>query len=154
MRPRFLTGVLTCADPRIDPAHFLGLELGDAVVMRNLGGRVDAGIEREMSILSAMTKMLLGPDAPPLHLAIVHHTDCGMERFASVEAQARLGRATGIDAHTIDELAIADHDHSFAADVDRLRRSPVVPNRTLVSCHLYDVHSGTLTQVRAPAPLA
>ncbi len=65
--------VLTCLDARVDPAHLFGLELGDAVVMRNIGGRVTDEIIEQIAILRALA-VALGGEAS-LEVAIVHHTD-------------------------------------------------------------------------------
>ena len=81
--PRRPTIVLTCVDSRVDPAHFLGLELGDTLVLRNSGGRVTDDVEQGVALLSGMTRLVAGDRAPRLSLAIVHHTDCGLERIAA-----------------------------------------------------------------------
>ena len=81
--PRFNTMLLTCADARIDPAHFLGLQLGEAVVMRNAGARVTDGIVQEVGILWTLAARMAGEQFAGMGLAIIHHTDCGMERLAN-----------------------------------------------------------------------
>ena len=74
--PRLSTLVLTCLDSRVDPAHFFGLQLGDAVVMRNIGGRVTDGVIEQIAILRALAGLVGGG---ALEVAIVHHTDCGAQ---------------------------------------------------------------------------
>ena len=148
-RPRFWTVVLTCADARTDPAHFLGLEPGDAIVLRTLGGRVTDGVEEELALLSALARRM-APDAPPVHLVLVHHTDCGMQSIASPEAVAMVSEATGIAVDALRHRAIHDHEQSLADDLERLRRSPLVPNALIVSAHLHDLASGELREVVAP----
>ncbi len=61
--PRRSTIILTCADSRVDPAHFLGLELGDTLVLRNSGGRVTDNVEQDVALLSGMTRLVAGDRA-------------------------------------------------------------------------------------------
>ena len=150
IRPRLSTVVLTCLDARVDPAHFLGLELGDALVLRNAGGRVTADVERDLAIVWALVSQMAGGGPPPIELAIVHHTDCGMERFADPERRKLLSRGSGVDEGERKALAISDHETSLVNDIERLRRSKLVPGALVVSGHLYDVKTGTMRQVVGP----
>jgi carbonic anhydrase len=84
------TFVLTCADARVDPAHFLGLELGDALVFRNAGGRVTDDIELELSILWTFAAHRMGESFQGFSLVIIQHTDCGFERLSNPETVAAL----------------------------------------------------------------
>ncbi len=151
--PRHRTIVLTCLDSRVDPAHFLGLELGDALVMRNTGGRVTDDVEQGVALLLGMTRLVAGDRAPGLSLAIVHHTDCGLERIAAPGPRQALSQRTGLEPAVLETLAISDHEASFMADIERLRASDLVPSELEVSAHLYDVTSGQMTQVVSPARL-
>ncbi len=151
--PRRSTIVLTCVDSRVDPAHFLGLELGDALVLRNTGGRVTDDVEQGVALLWGMGRLVGGDRAPGLSLAIVHHTDCGLERIAAPGPRQALGQSTGLEPEVLETLAISDHEASLRADIDRLRASDLVPSELEVSAHLYDVTSGQMTQVVSPARL-
>ncbi|MEE8294606.1 MAG: carbonic anhydrase [Sphingomonadales bacterium] len=153
IKPRHPTIVLTCLDARVDPAHFLGLELGETLVLRNAGGRVTEDVEQNLALLSGMMGMMAGGKTPPLSLAIVHHTDCGVERIAAPEQRQALGKISGLKPEVLERMAISDHDASFKDDIERLRASELVPSDLEVSTHLYDVTSGKMTQVAAPAPL-
>src|SRR3954470_1386054 len=73
--------VVTCLDPRVDPAHFLGLELSDAMVVRNVGGRVTAEVIQDVAFISQIAENAL-PDGPLLEVAVIHHTQCGAGAFA------------------------------------------------------------------------
>ena len=86
IRPKLSTVVLTCLDARVDPAHFLGLEPGEILVLRNAGGRVTQDVERDVTFLWTLAAQMDG-GTPDLSLAIIHHTDCGVERLASTEAR-------------------------------------------------------------------
>src|SRR5215470_2006697 len=81
--------VIGCLDSRVDPSHVLGLELGEAVVTRNIGGRVTPAVLRSFGLLA---KLRQGnpddaPAAGPPHLTILHHTDCGIKRLAAFPDQ-------------------------------------------------------------------
>lgn len=151
--PRFSTMVLTCADGRVDPAHFLGLELGDALVFRNAGARVTHDIELELGILWTLASALRGDQFQGLKLAIIHHTDCGFERLANPKLANLVINKLAVDRAEIDALAIPDHAQCIHEDIERLRRSPLVPRQLVVSGHLYDVADGHVREVVPPTAL-
>ena len=151
--PRFSTMVLTCGDARIDPAHFLGLELGDVFVFRNAGARISRELELELGILWTMASKMVGDDFRGFGLAIIHHTDCGHERLANPELQNALRHRLGVEQTEIEGLANADHTKAIHDDIERLRRSPLVPKALVVSGHIYNVEDGIVREVVAPAPL-
>ena len=107
--PRRPTMVLTCVDSRVDPAHFLGLELGDTLVLRNSGGRVTDDVEQSVALLLGMARLVAGAGAPAFSLAIVHHTDCGLEKIAAPGPRQALGQNTGLEPGVLETLAISDH---------------------------------------------
>ena len=148
--PRLSTLVLTCLDSRVDPAHLFGLELGDAVVMRNIGGRVTDDVIEQIAILRALAGLVGGG---ALEVAIVHHTDCGASRFANPEVRQRLGEASGTGEPAIERLAITDPQISVAEDVDRLRAAPILPDDLVVAGYVYDVTDGHVHEASAPASL-
>ena len=147
IQPRFRQLVLSCVDARADPAHYLGLEPGDALVMRTLGGRVTDGAEEDIAVLANLMTAIGGPDGPRLDVLIVHHTDCGLERLADEGRRTKLSQMSGIDEGVFEALAIHDHDAALEADVLRLRNSKILPDSVTVSGHLYHHASGTLTEV-------
>lgn len=153
IRPRLSTFVLTCLDARVDPARFLGLELGDAVVMRNAGGRVTEGVLRDLAVGGFLAANLPGDSAMKPELAVVHHTDCGMSRLANPEAQRLLGEKLGIDPAEVATIAITDPTQSVRSDIERLRRAPSVPDSLVVAGFVYDVLTGLLSVVEEPGPL-
>ncbi len=87
-------------DARVQPERLLGLEPGDAHVLRNAGGRASDDALRSL----ALSAHLLGTR----HVAVVHHTDCGQLRFSNEELRARLAAEAGIDASGVDFLPFAD----------------------------------------------
>ena len=144
--PRLSTLIVTCLDARVDPAHLFGLELGDAVVMRNIGGRVTDEVIEHIAILRALA-VFAGGGA--LEVAIVHHTDCGASRFANPEVRQRLGQAAGTGEAAIERLAIADPHTSVAEDLDRLRAAPILPDDLVVAGYVYDVTDGHVHEVHS-----
>ncbi len=152
IQPRFGQLVLSCVDARTDPAHYLGLESGDALVMRTLGGRVTDGAEQDIAVLASLMTAIGGPDGPGLDVLIVHHTDCGLERLADEGRRSKLSQMSGIDESVFDALAIHDHDAALEADVLRLRGSKILPESGPVSGYLYHHASGTLTEA-APSTM-
>ena len=150
--PRLSTLVLTCVDARVDPAHILGLELGDAAVMRNIGGRVTDDVVEHIAILQALVGLVAGGSAA-LEVAIVHHTDCGASRFANPQFRQRLGQAAGTGEAAIETLAITDPQTSVAEDLDRLRAAPTLPDELVVAGYVYDVTDGHVREAFAPASL-
>ncbi len=151
--PKFSTFILTCVDARIDPAHFLGLELGDALVFRNAGGRVTDDLELDLGILWMLGSRLSGENSGGFSIAIVQHTDCGLERLANPEFAAALSKWLGVKQAQIDGLANTEHAQRIREDIERLRKSPLVPNEMVVSGHIYHVEDGTIEEAVAAATL-
>lgn len=149
--PKLRTVILTCGDARVDPAHILGLELGDAVVIRNNGGRVTPAVVEEIATLSFMVAQMEGGEPGLFELVLMQHTQCGAERFADPKLQSALREKTGID---VSSVAIADHELSLREDVERLRNAPEVPGYIVVSGFIYDVQHGHVREVIAPVALA
>ena len=145
--PRHQAMILTCMDGRIDPAHLLQLDLGDALVLRNGGGRVSDDVVHEVAFIGAVTDMMLGDDAPPFEVAIVHHTGCGTGLLADPGFRATLADATGVTDDELAHQAVVDPEATVRADVERLRRHPARPHRALVSGHVYDVETGVITTI-------
>ena len=77
--PNLRLFVITCLDPRVDPAHFLGLGLGDAMVVRNVGGRVTPEVVNDVAFIGQLAEGML-PDGPLFEVAVIHHTQCGSRR--------------------------------------------------------------------------
>lgn len=148
--PKLRSVVLACGDARVDPAHILGLGLGDAVVIRNNGGRVTRAVVEEIATLAFMVAKMDGPERGPFELIIMHHTQCGAERFTSLEFQHALKQHIGVD---VASMAIADHEQSLRDDIERLRGAPEVPGYIVVSGLIYDVKHGSIREAIAPAPL-
>ena len=144
--PARRVAILTCMDARIHPAKALGLEIGDAHIIRNAGGRASDDAIRSLIISSR----LLGTT----EFAVIHHTDCGMLAFTNGDLHAKLKEETGEDASAIDFLPFADLEQSVRDDVDRIVQTPFIDPSIEVSGYIYDVHTGAVEQVVAPVAAA
>ncbi len=153
--PRLSTIILTCVDARVDPAHLFGLGLGDAVVIRNAGGRITLAVMRDLGILSVLGATANPPGTSPMQpqLVVIHHTDCGMSRLANPAIQGQVAKRLGLSVDEVSAMAISDPAKSVQDDVERLRHTPGTPDQLVVSGFVYDVSNGTIKQVVPPAPL-
>ena len=147
--PRLRLFVVTCLDPRVDPAHFLGLSLGDAVVVRNKGGRVTPEVINDVAFIGQIAENVV-PDGPLFEVAVIHHTQCGSAALADDTFRGRYAERIGADETTLREQAILDPAATARRDVERLRSAHAIPERVAVSGHVYDVVTG-LVQTVVPA---
>ena len=139
MPPARHVAVLTCMDARLHPARFLGLELGDAHVIRNAGGRASDDAIRSLVI----SQQLLGTNT----VVVIHHTDCGMLTFSNADLRGKLKQELNADAEHIDFLPFKDLEQSVRDDVATIKNSPLIPKDVEVSGFIYDVKSGRLSPV-------
>ena len=150
IKPRLSTLIVGCVDSRVDPAHLLGLDPGDAVVMRNVGGRVTDEVIEHIKILQTLGTMMMGVD---MDVALIHHTGCGASLFTMPQVAESLTEALRADSCVIDSLAIADPVESIHTDIERLRAAEILPDEMLVAGYVYDVDNGQLEEIVAPAAL-
>ena len=146
--------VLTCMDHRIDPAHILGIDLGDALVLRNIGGRVNDEVILDIAFIAALTENLFGDQAPPFEVAVIHHTECGSAFLADDEFRHSFANRIGVSEQGLATRAVTDPSESILADVEKLLASRLVPSRVSVSGHVYDVSTGLVTTTAAPVETA
>jgi carbonic anhydrase len=144
--PNLRLFVITCLDPRVDPAHFLGLKLSDAVVVRNVGGRVTAEAINDVAFIGQIAENLL-PDGPLFEVAVIHHTQCGAGALADDAFRHRYAERIGAEESALREHAVIDPAATVTHDVERLRSAPAVSPRVAVSGHIYDVLTGLVNTV-------
>jgi carbonic anhydrase len=144
--PRILR-VLGCVDSRVDPAHVLGLDLGEALVMRNIGGRVTPAVLRSWGLLAKLGQRNPddAPETGPPHLAILHHTDCGIKQLAAFPEQ--LAEFFEIPVAELDTKAVSDPHAAVRIDVEIARRT--LPSGLVISGLVYDTETG-LVEVVVP----
>ena len=118
--PRLRLFVITCLDPRVDPAHFLGLSLGDAVVVRNVGGRVTPEVINDVAFIGQMAETALA-DGPLFEVAVIHHTQCGSGALADGTFRRRYAERIGAPESPLRQHAVLDPAATVTRDVERLR---------------------------------
>lgn len=143
--------VLGCVDSRVDPSQVLGLELGEAVVMRNIGGRVTPAVLRSWATLAKLGQAggdgQSGDGRP--HLVVLHHTDCGIKRLAAYPEL--LAEFFEIPVGDLDTKMVSDPHAAVRIDVDIARRT--LPAGLQVSGVVYDTQTG-LVEVVVPPSMA
>ncbi len=147
--PNLRLFVITCLDPRVDPAHFLGLGLGDALVVRNVGGRVTPEVVDDVAFIGQLAEHVL-PGGPLFEVAVIHHTQCGTGALADDRFRRRYAERIGAEESTLREHAVLDPAATVIRDVERVRSAPAISPRVAVSGHVYDVVTG-LVQTIVPA---
>lgn len=132
--------VLTCMDTRLDPLSMLGLELGDAHIMRNAGARVTEDVLRSL-LLSQRT---LGTR----EVMIIHHTDCGVFVEDQQAVRDRISEAVGHETTvSVELLTFTDEVGAVTADVEAVREWGFSHPDTVVRGFIYDVDSGQLREI-------
>ncbi len=130
--------IVACMDARLAPFALLGLQEGDAHVIRNAGGAVTPDVIRSLAI----SQRLLGTE----EIMLIHHTGCGMLTFRDDEFRAQLEQETGVrpdwPAETFSDLE-ADVRQSIA----RIKASPFIPRKDVVRGFVYEVETGRLREV-------
>ena len=130
--------VVACMDARLNVYALLGLEEGQAHVIRNAGGVVTDDVIRSLAI----SQHLLGTR----EVLLIHHTDCGMLTFTDDEVKADLEAATGLRPHFALE-AFGDLERDIRQSIARIKHSPFVAHKDSIRGFVYDVHTGALQEV-------
>lgn len=153
IRPRMPMIIVTCLDARVDPAHFLGLELGDALVVRNAGGRITPAVLQDLVILGVLAATVPGPSGMQLELVVIQHTDCGLARLADPATRQMAAERLSLMEEEVAAMAITDPAASVRREIERLRATAGTPDQMVVSGYVYDVADGSVGQIVPPAPL-
>ncbi|HST17702.1 MAG TPA: carbonic anhydrase [Gaiellaceae bacterium] len=138
MPPAKGVAVLACMDARLNVYGLLGLEEGDAHVIRNAGGVVTADEIRSLAI----SQRLLGTT----EIILIHHTDCGMLTFSDDDFRAQVQKDTGIKPEWAAE-AFDDLEGDVRQSIARIKANPFIPHKKSVRGFVYDVHTGRLDEV-------
>ena len=143
--------VIGCADMRVDPAHVLGIKPGEAVVIRNIGGRITPGLLEELGMLGRIGEVAGNNPGGggEFHLVVLQHTDCGITRLAG--DPVLLTHYFQIQEQELKAKAVMDPRAAVAVDVALLRAIPALPGEWLVSGLVYDVATGLVEIVVPPA---
>ena len=138
--PARKVAVLACMDARLNPYHLLGLQDGDAHIIRNAGGVVTDDEIRSLSI----SQRLLGTE----EIILIHHTDCGMLTFTDDEFKRSVQDDVGIKPEWAAE-AFPDLDEDVRQSIARIQASPFIPRKDSVRGFVYEVETGRLREVDA-----
>jgi len=130
--------IVACMDARLSPYTMLGLNEGDAHVIRNAGGVVTDDEIRSLAI----SQRLLGTE----EIMLIHHTDCGMLTFTDDDFKQTIYEDTGIKPQWAAE-SFADLDEDVRQSIGRIKSSPFIPNKDVVRGFVYDVETGKLREV-------
>jgi carbonic anhydrase len=130
--------ILACMDARVNPYGILGLQEGDAHVIRNAGGVVTDDEIRSLAI----SQRLLATE----EIILIHHTDCGMLTFTDDAFKADIEADTGIKPQWAAE-AFPDLDADVRQSIARIKASPFIPNKDSVRGFIYEVETGKLREV-------
>jgi carbonic anhydrase len=140
--------ILTCIDPRVDPAQVFGLQLGDAIVARTVGGRVTPAVIQDLAWISYLHETKT-PDADWFDLAVMHHTDCGSGLFADDDLRHGFA-ARGFNDAELAALAVLDPATTVPCDVNKIINAPQVSAAIKVSGYSYDIKTGLVTTIVPP----
>jgi carbonic anhydrase len=145
--------IIGCADMRVDPADILGIKPGEAVVMRNIGGRITPGLLEELGLLGRIGEVAgqVPGGGGEFHIIVLQHTDCGITRLAS--DPALLTRYFQIQERELKTKSVSDPREAVAVDVAALRAIHALPGEWLISGLAYDVATGLVEIIVPPAPI-
>jgi carbonic anhydrase len=143
--------ILSCVDPRVEPAIVLGAQLGEAAVIRNIGGRITPATLRTLALLATIARSNGAQPGPGWQLIVVHHTDCGISQLA--DHPDLLAAELGTTPDALDRQTLTDPRASLDADLTALHTNPLLPRGLIVSGLLYDTTTGRLEAVIAPSTL-
>ena len=142
--------MIGCLDPRIEPAHVLGLELGDAPVIRNVGGRVTPAVLQILDLLALGFPAQIGA-REKMDLVVLQHVECGITRMQG--GPGALAAYFGIAESELADKAVGDPRAAVAVDVAVLTAHPGITQAYTVSGLVYDVATGTV-EIVVPAQVA
>lgn len=138
VRPSLRLAIVTCMDSRLDVFAALGLEDGQAHILRNAGGVITDDVIRSL----ALSQRRLGTE----EILLIHHTDCGLQLITDDGFRAELQQATGMaPAFAIESFTDVDED--VRQSIARVQHSPFLPHRDRVRGFVYDVDTGALREI-------
>ncbi|BBD97017.1 carbonic anhydrase [Sphingobium amiense] len=152
MLPYEKTVIIGCVDPRVDPADLFDLKTGEAVVIRNVGGRINTALLETMAILRTVAGVAGKPIGDGWNLIVLHHTDCGIIP-AHKHAPELLAKHLNVTTQELEQMAIDDPYEAVRLDVAALKANPNLPAGFMVSGVVYDVADGKVETIVPPTRL-
>ena len=144
--------LITCIDPRVEPAAIVGSQLGEAIVARNVGGRVTPALIKDLLWILHLHENVT-PEADWFEIALIHHTDCGSGLFARDDLRSGYVARGGWDDKTALEMAVLDPAKTVSEDVAKLRAAPDLQptiGNVMIGGYAYDLDTGKMTTVVGP----
>lgn len=131
--------IITCMDSRINPLAIVGMEAGDAKILRNAGARVTDDVLRTL----VLATYLLGVG----RVLVMPHTDCRMTQDDDAAIHEMISDQYGVDTQSLEFQTVSDQEAALASDVARIRAYQYLPTELIVGGAIYDVHTGVLEPV-------
>jgi carbonic anhydrase len=131
--------IVTCMDSRISPLGVVGMDAGDAKILRNAGARVTEDVLRTL----VLATYLLGVD----RILIMPHTDCRMAQSEEADIHATIAKQYGVDTRSLEFRTVSNQRDALITDVTRIRSYPLLRNGVIVGGAIYNVSTGTLEPV-------
>lgn len=128
--------IVTCMDSRINPLAVVGMEAGDAKILRNAGARVTEDVLRTL----VLATYLLGVD----RILVMPHTDCRMAQSEEADIHATIADQYGVDTRSLEFRTVSDQHKALITDVTRIRSYPLLRNGVTVGGAIYNVTTGAL----------
>jgi carbonic anhydrase len=150
--PRLNLCVVACPDSRADPAIVLGLEPGDAAVVRAAAGRISPIVLQQLLFLQA-AGAATGQSATGLELVLMTHTDCAITRLLGPDHRGGLASFLGCTEAELDGKSVGDPDGAVRVDIEALAANPFIPSTLAVTGLVFDVGTGRARLVERRAPL-
>ncbi|MCU0278930.1 MAG: carbonic anhydrase [Candidatus Nanopelagicales bacterium] len=129
--------LITCMDSRIDPLAVLGMRAGDMKILRNAGARVTDDVLRTLVLATYLLDVN--------RIIVMPHTDCRMAKSTESEVHTTILEQSGVDTRSLEFRTIDEPLETLAADVQRIRSFPFIPDNIVVAGGMYDVDTGKLT---------
>ena len=131
--------IITCMDSRISPLALVGMQPGDAKILRNAGARVTDDVLRTL----VLATYLLGVN----RILVMPHTDCRMANESEAELHETINREYGVDTRSVEFRTVTDQREALAYDVTRIRSYPLLRKGVAVGGAIYDVATGRLEPI-------
>ena len=131
--------IITCMDSRIDPLRIVGMQPGDAKILRNAGARVTEDVLRTLVLATYLLNVN--------RVLVMPHTDCRMASGTEDEIHAAIKERSGVDTRGIEIRTVKDQVAALNADLIRIKSFPLLPKELSITGAIYDVKTGTIVPV-------
>ena len=150
--PSTKTILVGCLDPRVDPLDVLGLEPGEAAIIRNIGGRIIPALVETLILLPVVARAAGQDIGPGWNLVILHHTECGIIGCYK-HAPELLAKHLGVSRTELESMSITDPRKAVVQDIAAYRANLEIPGGFTISGLVYDVSTGKIEVIVPPSIL-